>query len=133
MMKSRLKNALLAALALYAVLSLLYITVLSATVTDEAIILVTALLGKQLAVVFVLSAVIGGSLLIFALNISAVAKRLIHIAVNYLAVLGSMLLLISSDANAAQKLVYIVITTVAFGIVYALCCFAVKLIRSAGR
>ena len=40
-----------------------------------------------------------------------------------------MLLLISSESNAAQKLVYIVITTVVFAAVYGVACLLAMLIK----
>ena len=40
-----------------------------------------------------------------------------------------MLLLVASDTNAAQKLIYVVITTVAFAAVYGLVSLFVYLIK----
>lgn len=119
-MKTKIKDIALIALGSYVLLSMAYIITLLSGITDETVKTIAALFGKQLLFILVYSIVIGVSFLVFKLKASAVAIRLIHIAVTYAATLAVMLLLVASDTNAAQKLIYVVITTVVFAAVYGI-------------
>ena len=128
-MKKNFKDIALIALGSYALLSMAYILTLVSGITDETVKIVASLFGKQLLFILVYSIVIGVSFLVFGLKSSPIAKRLIHIAVTYGATVAVMLLLVASDTNAAQKLIYVVITTVAFAAVYGLVSLVVYLIK----
>ncbi len=119
-MKKNIKDIALIALGSYALLSMAYIVTLLSGITDETVKTIAALFGKQLLFILVYSVVLGVSFLVFVLKTSPVTTRLIHIAVTYAATLAVMLLLVASDTNAAQKLIYVVITTVVFAAVYGL-------------
>lgn len=128
-MKKNFKDIALIALGSYALLSMAYILTLVSGITDETVKIVASLFGKQLLFILVYSIVIGVSFLVFGLKSSPIAKRLIHIAVTYGATVAVMLLLVASDTNAAQKLIYVVITTVAFAAVYGLVSLFVYLFK----
>lgn len=128
-MKKNIKDIALIGCGAYAVLSMAYIVMVLSGVTDEGVKTIAALFGKQLLFLLIYSLVLGASFLAFKLKVSPIAARLIHIAVNYAATVAVMLLLISSESNAAQKLVYIVITTIVFAAVYGVACLLAMLIK----
>ncbi len=128
-MKKSVKDIALIGLGAYAVLSMAYIVMVLSGVTDEGVKTLATLFGKQLLFVLVYSLVLGASFFVFNLKVAPVTARLIHIAVTYAATVAIMLLLISSEANAAQKLIYTVITTVAFAAVYGVASLLAMLIK----
>ncbi len=128
-MKKSVKDIALIGLTTYAVLSMAYIVMVLSGVTDEGVKALTTLYSKQLLFVLIYSLVLGASFFVFNLKVTPITARLIHIAVTYAASVAIMLLLISSESNAAQKLVYIVITTVVFAAVYGVACLLSMLIK----
>ena len=128
-MKKSVKDIALIGLGTYAVLSMAYIVMVLSGVTDEGVKALTTLYSKQLLFVLIYSLVLGASFFVFNLKVTPITARLIHIAVTYAASVAIMLLLISSESNAAQKLVYIVITTVVFAAVYGVACLLAMLIK----
>lgn len=128
-MKKSAKDIALIGLGAYAVLSMAYIVMVLSGVTDEGVKTLATLFSKQLLFVLVYSLVLGASFLVFNLKVAPITARLIHIAVTYASTLAIMLLLVSSESNAAQKLVYIVITTVVFAAVYGVACLLAMLIK----
>lgn len=128
-MKKKIKDIALIALGSYTLLSMAYIVTLLSGITDETVKTIAALFGKQLLFILVYSAVLGVSFLVFGIKTSAVAARLIHIAVTYAATLAVMLLLVASGTNPAQKLIYVVITTVVFAAVYGIISLFAYLIK----
>ncbi len=128
-MKKSVKDIALIGLGTYAVLSMAYIVMVLSGVTDEGVKALTTLYSKQLLFVLIYSLVLGASFFVFNLKVAPITARLIHIAVTYAATVAIMLLLISSESNAAQKLVYIVITTVVFAAVYGVACLLAMLIK----
>lgn len=128
-MKKSVKDIALIGLGTYAVLSMAYIVMVLSGVTDEGVKALTTLYSKQLLFVLIYSLVLGASFFVFNLKVAPITARLIHIAVTYAATVAIMLLLISSESNAAQKLVYIVITTVVFAAVYGVACLLAMLVK----
>ena len=98
-------------------------------ISDEAVKTIALLFGKQLLFLLIYSIVLGASFLVFSLKFSPIATRLLHIAVTYAATVCVVLLLVSSAANAAQKLIYVVITTVLFALVYGVTALIVYLFK----
>ncbi len=117
-MKKSIKDIALIGLGAYAILSVGYMLLVLSGVSDEAVKTIALLFGKQLLFLLVYSVVLGASFLVFRLKLSPIASRLLHIAVTYASTVCIVLLLVSSDANAAQKLIYVVITTVLFAVAY---------------
>lgn len=128
-MKKNLKDIALIGLGGYAFLSMAYIVIVLSGTTDEVVKATASLLGQQLLFLLIYSVIIGASFLVFSLRVTPITARLIHIAVTYFATVGAMLLLIASNTNSAQKLVYIVITTVIFAAVYGLYCLFAAMIK----
>lgn len=128
-MKKSVKDIALIGLGTYAVLSMAYVVMVLSGVTDEGVKALTTLYSKQLLFVLIYSLVLGASFFVFNFKVAPITARLIHIAVTYAATVAIMLLLISSESNAAQKLVYIVITTVVFAAVYGVACLLAMIIK----
>lgn len=128
-MKNSVKNTALIALSVYAAVSLGYFVMVLSGITDEGVKGIASLFVKQLFIMLVYGVVFGASFLLFELKLSAIAKRLLHIAVTYSASVALMLMLIASGSNPAQKLVYTVITTVIFGVVYGAACLLFAVIK----
>lgn len=128
-MKNSVKNTALIALSAYAAVSLGYFVMVLSGITDEGVKSIASLFVKQLFIMLVYGVVFGASFLLFELKLSAIAKRLLHIAVTYSASVALMLMLIASESNPAQKLVYTVITTVIFGVVYGVACLLFAVIK----
>lgn len=128
-MKKSIKDIALIGLGAYAVLSVGYMLLVLSGISDEAVKTIALLFGKQLLFLLIYSIVLGASFTVFGFKFSPIAARLIHIAVTYAATVGIVLLLVSSAANAAQKLIYIVITTVLFALVYGVTALVVYLFK----
>ncbi len=128
-MKKSIKDIALIGLSAYAVLSVGYMLLVLSGISDEAVKTIALLFGKQLLFLLIYSIVLGASFLVFSLKLSPIATRLLHIAVTYAATICVVLLLVSSAANAAQKLIYVVITTVLFALVYGVTALIVYLFK----